>query len=208
MPKISVGNTLWLAVGILTGMACAFVVGFNPVIVTVDKEAGQIWPAWVQAIGSIGAILVTGGTAIFLFLRQKADERRKELAHAKIHIAFAFDDLSESLWELSHVIKLTMRHRGETGTLEDVMEATSLTDSFHTTLKASHAFPELTDYMTRYMQKANALHSHARNSARDVGTPNLALNTFETIFREMDELTDIGIELQRKMLEIQDADIH
>lgn len=204
-------NVRWYNVGMLviaaaTGFLLAASIGLPGT--PFHAATSALWATWIQAIGSIGAILVTGGTAIFLFWSEKADGRRKELVHAKIHIAFAIDDLSESLWELSHVIKMTMRHRGEAGTLEDVMEATILSDSFHAALKASHSFPELTDYMVRYMHKANALHSHARLTARDVGTKNLALNAFDTIFREMDELADIGIMLQEKMIEIQNTKTH
>lgn len=106
MRKISVGNTLWLAVGILTGMACAFVVGFNPVLVTVDKEAGQIWPAWVQAFGSIAAILAAAAIAWWQRHSESRHRAADDLAKARSMAAFLYKDFARWRQKTGQIAKI------------------------------------------------------------------------------------------------------
>ncbi len=78
MRKFSVRNVIWLTLAILTGMACAFFVGFDPVSITVDKEAGQVWPAWLQAGGSVAAIFSVALVAWWEERNRERERKRQE----------------------------------------------------------------------------------------------------------------------------------
>ncbi|HEL5400327.1 TPA: hypothetical protein UOJ25_000405 [Stenotrophomonas maltophilia] len=68
-----------LTAAILMGMAMSYVLGFDPIRIHVDKEAGQVWPAWAQAVGSVGAILVAVGIAMYerSVAREEATDRAR-----------------------------------------------------------------------------------------------------------------------------------
>ncbi|WP_149866615.1 hypothetical protein [Stenotrophomonas geniculata] len=71
------------------GFSAAYLISLTPVRIVIGKDAGQLWAAWVQAIGSIAAICV----AIYIpFQIQKREhrlaERNRELRIRSHAIAF------------------------------------------------------------------------------------------------------------------------
>lgn len=71
------------------GFTSAYLISPAPIRIVIDKDAGQLWPAWVQAIGSIAAICV----AIYIpFQIQKREhllaERNRQLRIRSYAIAF------------------------------------------------------------------------------------------------------------------------
>ncbi|MDV3515194.1 hypothetical protein [Stenotrophomonas sp. C1657] len=75
----------WLGAAIVAGAGLSYAMGFDPVRIYVDKDAGQVWPAWVQALGSVGAILGAIGIAAYerSVTRKEAAERERRESDAR-----------------------------------------------------------------------------------------------------------------------------
>lgn len=83
---------MWTCMAI--GFVSAVALSLYPIRVWVDKEAGQVWPAWVQAVGSIAAIIAT---AIIAWLQRRSEVKQKELedlAKARSMASFLYKDFA------------------------------------------------------------------------------------------------------------------
>jgi len=78
----------WVNVGLLClcaalGFAAAYGFSITPILIEVDKEAGQIWPAWLQAFGSVIAILVAVAVPAVLYRASQAKQATADRLKAR-----------------------------------------------------------------------------------------------------------------------------
>lgn len=92
MRPINGKTVLWLVASMIAGVGLSYAIGFNPVRIYVDKDAGQVWPAWVQAFGSIGAILAAAFIARWQRRAEIAQKHEDDLAIARSMAAFLYKD--------------------------------------------------------------------------------------------------------------------
>lgn len=201
----------WLAVGsaviaAVLGFLLAAAIGLpgSPF----DVRSSALWAAWVQAVGSIAAILVAAAVPTALYLQQRRSDQRKELANAKISIAFALDGLVTAVWNLGHVSFDPDDPQEFMAGLKEIIEATDVPDSFLDALRKADSYPSLIDDMAKYLKRAQGLNIRASFAVRHVGTKNGAGNSSASLMREVAELEAIGERLMHRMMKIQYATIH
>ncbi|WP_416056933.1 hypothetical protein [Stenotrophomonas maltophilia] len=83
---------MWTCIAI--GFVSAYALALYPVRIWVDKEAGQIWPAWVQAVGSIAAIIAAALIARWQRRSEMQQKELEELAKARSMASFLYKDFS------------------------------------------------------------------------------------------------------------------
>lgn len=92
MRPINWKTVMLLGASVVAGVGLSYAMGFDPVRVYVDKDAGQVWPAWVQAFGSIGAILAAAFIARWQRRAELAQKRDDDLANARSMAALLYKD--------------------------------------------------------------------------------------------------------------------
>lgn len=92
MRSINWKTVRWLGASIVAGVGLSYAMGFDPVRIYVDKDAGQVWPAWVQAVGSIWAILAAAFIARWQRRAEMAQKRDDDLAKARSMAALLYKD--------------------------------------------------------------------------------------------------------------------
>jgi len=90
---------VWIAVGMLLlgwaiGFTSAYALSLYPIRIIVDKEAGQVWPAWVQAVGSIAAIVAAAAIAWWQRHSENMHRAADDLAKASSMAAFLYKDFA------------------------------------------------------------------------------------------------------------------
>lgn len=79
MRRINWWNVMWLAFAATAGLAFSYQIGFDPMRVRVDKDVGQVWPAWLQAVGSVIALGVAITVPHRLYGKERDDLHRREI---------------------------------------------------------------------------------------------------------------------------------
>lgn len=166
-----------------------------------------LWAAWAQALGSIGAILIAAAVPAVLYIQQRRADRRKELANAKIAVAFALDGLANNLWHLEGVALPPEPQEFMHG-LKDIIDGTSVSDNFKDALKNADAYPALVDDMAAYMMRAQQINARAQNIVEFVGADNFWMHSGPHLIDEVAALMNVGQRLQQKMQEMQDEPMH
>ncbi len=92
MRPINWKTVRWLGASIVAGVGLSYAMGFDPVRIYVDKDAGQVWPAWVQAFGSIGAILAAAFIARWQRRAEIFQKQEDDLANARSMAALLYKD--------------------------------------------------------------------------------------------------------------------
>lgn len=92
MRSINWKTVTWLGVSVVAGVGLSYAMGFDPVRIHVDKDSGQVWPAWVQAFGSIGAILAAAYIARWQHRAEIAQKHDDDLAKARSMAALLYKD--------------------------------------------------------------------------------------------------------------------
>lgn len=188
--------------GVLAAWALFYEWGSAPSIKQVDLSA------WIQAIGSIAAILTAAAVPTALYLQQRRADRRKELANAKIAIAFALDGLVTSVWDLEFVALPADDPQEFLRGLKEIIEATEIPEDFKSALRNADSYPSLIDDMADYFMRAQGLNLRAQTTVRHVGTRNLSKNAGDTLLHDVAKLIDVGTRLRHRMQEMQQERIH
>jgi len=92
--RINGWNVVWLLIAALCAFAASFWIGFDPINVMVDKEAGQVWPAWVQALGSIAAIVAAALIAYLQRRSENLEKKNESLARERSMASFLYKDFA------------------------------------------------------------------------------------------------------------------
>lgn len=173
-----------------------------------EMQTSALWAAWVQAIGSIGAILIAAAVPTALYLQQRRADRIKQLAKAKIAIAFALDGIVESLWELEFVTLPQDEPQEFLLGLKEIIEATEVSVEFKDALKNADAYPSLLDDMAAYMVRSRGLNIRAQTAVHQIGTKHLSKNAGSAMLHEVGQLVEAGTRLRVKMQAMAREGIH
>ena len=98
---------MWVCIAI--GFVSAYAISIYPFRILVDKDAGQIWPAWVQAGGSIVAILVAVAVPAWQRIQQRSDAAAREDRQARSLASDLLADVSQ-FYDLTGYYRSDLEH--------------------------------------------------------------------------------------------------
>ncbi|HBC50703.1 hypothetical protein [Stenotrophomonas maltophilia] len=182
--------TMAFAFGAFFSWALFYRPGSLPPLKAVDPAA------WLQAIGSLIAIVVAIGVPTFLYISERDRQRAKELNKAKCVFAFVQNDLHTTVLMLGHTKWMVQQGQFASSIKEaEAWDAhTRIPDSLVEAMRAAHEFPALIDGLIEFyfqMNHTNAFARYFATSAESVHPTQL-----EPLRKDADYTLELGSKLQ------------
>lgn len=166
------------------GLLMAWGLFYEPI--SIDKDAASQGAAWVQAVGSILAILVAVAVAAWQHRKGLKRDRRMENARALVAAALAITDVHEMAFEIQ-IIGLVGIEPDMDKSLNEVIVATQIPDALRNLMDVAHEFPDEARFIVSYFNAVSEASYSARTLQQLSAKNPVSRHSMEALYKKLDK---------------------